>query len=282
MKNEIKSNHNNRLVIIEQQKKPSETLPQILFITSYTPRECGITTYSQDLIKALNNKFNHSFNLKICPIESENERHTYTNEAKYILNIDSPKSFVRLAENINEDPKIKIVMIQHEFELFQEKDSDFVQFLNIILKPVCLVLHTVLPNPDIKLKSKVRQIFEVCESIIVMTHASEEILIKDYGLGKEKITVIQHGTHLVSHSNKDILKEKYQLRGRTILSTFGLLSAEKCIETTLKALPEIVEKNPEVLFLIIGKTHPSVVKHEGENTVECFKIKLKRCKFRIM
>jgi glycosyltransferase involved in cell wall biosynthesis len=264
MKNEIKSNHNNRLVIIEQQKKPSEILPQILFITSYPPRECGIATYSQDLIKALNNKFDHSFNLKICPIESENERHTYTNEAKYILNIDSPKSFVRLAEKINEDPKIKLVMIQHEFGLFNEKDGDFVQFLNIILKPVCLVFHTVLPNPDIKLKSKVRQIFEVCESIIVMTNTSKEILIRDYGLEREKVTVIQHGTHLVSHADKNILKAKYKFSGKTILSTFGLLSAGKCIETTLKALPEIVEKNPEVLFLILGKTHPSVVKNEGE------------------
>jgi glycosyltransferase involved in cell wall biosynthesis len=272
MKNEIKSNHNNRLVMIEQQKKPLEILPQILFITSYPPRECGIATYSQDLIMALNNKFDHSFNLKICPIDSDNERHTYTNEVKYILNIDSPKSFVRLAENINEDPKIKLVMIQHEFGLFKEKDGDFVQFLNVILKPVCLVFHTVLPNPDIKLKSKVRQIFEVCESIVVMTQTSAEILIKGYGLDQDKITVIPHGTHLVSHSDKEILKEKYQLTGRTILSTFGLLSAGKCIETTLKALPEIIKNNPEVLFLILGKTHPSVVKNEGEKCRNMLKV----------
>ena len=264
MKNEIKVNYSNPLVMVERQKNAPHILPQILFITSYPPRECGIATYSQDLIKALNNKFDNSFNLKICPIESENEKHIYTDEVKYILNIDSPKSFIKLAESINEDIEVKLVMIQHEFGLFKEKDGDFVQFLNIMLKPVCLVFHTVLPNPDIKLKSKVRQIFEVCESIVVMTHTSEEILIKDYGLEQEKITVIQHGTHLVSHLDKDILKEKYQLTGRTILSTFGLLSTGKCIETTLKALPEIIKNNPEVLFLIIGKTHPSVVKNEGE------------------
>ena len=264
MKNEIIINHDNRLVMVDQQKYSPEILPQILFITSYPPRECGIATYSQDLMKALNNKFDHSFSLKICPIESENEKYSYTDEVKYILNIDSPKSFVRLAESINEDPKIKLVIIQHEFGLLKDKGGDFVQFLNIILKPVCLVFHTVLPNPDIKLKSKVRQIFEVCESIVVMTHTSAEILIKDYGLEQEKNTVIPHGTHLVSHSDKGILKEKYQLTNRTILSTFGLLSDGKCIETTLRALPEIVEKNPKILFLIIGKTHPSVVKHESE------------------
>lgn len=264
MKDEIQINNSTHLVLVERQENIVQVLPQILFISSYPPRECGIATYSQDLIKALNNKFDQTFSLKICPIESENERHIYTEEVKYILNIDSPKSFILLGESINEDPEIKLVMIQHEFGLFKEKDGEFIQFLNIILKPVCLVFHTVLPNPDIHLKANVRQIFEVCESIVVMTHTSEAILINDYDLEPSKITVIPHGTHLVSHSDKNLLKEKYQLAGRTILSTFGLLSAGKCIETTLKALPEIIKNNPEVLFLILGKTHPSVVKHEGE------------------
>ena len=264
MKKEIKINDSNRLMTVERQKNVSQVLPQILFITSYPPRECGIATYSQDLIKALNNKFDHSFNLKICPIESAHEQHIYHNEVKHVLNIDGPRAFINLAENINQDAEIKLVTIQHEFGLFKGKDDDFIQFLNIILKPVCLVFHTVLPNPDVALKSNVKQIFEVCESIIVMTHTSKKILINDYGLVRNKITVIPHGTHLVSHLDKNILKAKYQFTGRTILSTFGLLSAGKCIETTLKALPQIIKNNPEVLFLVIGKTHPSVVKHEGE------------------
>jgi glycosyltransferase involved in cell wall biosynthesis len=97
-----------------------------------------------------------------------------------------------------------------------------------------------------------------------MTNNSVNILINDYGLPKEKINMIAHGTHLVRHINKDILKTKYGLKGRKVLTTFGLLSSGKSIETTIKALPEIVKSNPDVLFLVIGKTHPEVLKEEGE------------------
>ena len=264
MKNEVKINDSNRLMMVDRPRNIPQTLPQILVITSYPPRQCGIATYSQDLIEALNNKFDRSFTLKICPIESENEIHIYPDDVKHILNIDRSSSFIKLAETINENSEIKLVMIQHEFGLFKGKDGSFIQFLNAVQKPVCLVFHTVLPKPNLELKSSVRQIVEVCESVVVMTHTSEDILIKDYGIEPEKTSVIPHGTHLVSHLDRAILKEKYQLAGRMILSTFGLLSAGKCIETTLNSLPEIIKTHPEVLFLIIGKTHPSVVKHEGE------------------
>ena len=97
-----------------------------------------------------------------------------------------------------------------------------------------------------------------------MTHNSSTILVRDYDLPEEKISVIAHGTHLVPHLNKNLLKKKYNFTGRKILTTFGLLSSGKGIETTIKALPEIVKSIPDVLFLIIGKTHPEVLKEEGE------------------
>ena len=157
-----------------------------------------------------------------------------------------------------------MVLIQHEFGFFGKKEDEFQQFLVEMNKPVVIVFHTVLPYPDESLKLKVRRISEVTESIIVMTNSSSKILVKDYGIPQENITVIPHGTHLVPHSDKELLKTKYKLSGKKVLSTFGLLSSGKSIETTLEALPSIVEKNPDVLFLIIGKTHPSVVKREGE------------------
>lgn len=242
----------------------ADNLPEILFITSYPPRECGIATYSQDLIKALNNKFNLSFKLQICPLESESELHNYREEVKYILNTDLPDAFTDLSTKINNDPDIRMVLIQHEFGFFGKKEDEFQQFLIELNKPVVTVFHTVLPEPDELLKSKVRKLSEVSESIIVMTISSSKVLTKDYGIQQEKITVIPHGTHLVPHSDKELLKTKYKLSGKKVLSTFGLLSSGKSIETTLEALPSIVEKNPDVLFLIIGKTHPSVVKKEGE------------------
>ncbi len=257
----LKQNH---LLTSEDGMNRNENMSAgILFITSFPPRECGIATYSQDLIKALNNKFNCSFNIKICALESDSEKHVYQDEIEYILNTDMPDAFIQSAKKINESDDIQIVLIQHEFGFFEKKEAAFQRFLQALKKPVVIVFHTVLPNPDKLLKKKVQKISDAAESIIVMTHSSSHILINDYKIPEEKITVIPHGTHLVPHSNPDLLKLKYNLSGKKVLSTFGLLSSGKSIETTLNALPAIIKKNPDVMFLIIGKTHPSVVKREG-------------------
>jgi len=237
---------------------------EILFITSYPPRECGIATYSQDLIKALNNKFSNSLSIKVCALESNGTTYPYPEEVKYILKTSVAKEYENLTSKINKDNHVKIVLIQHEFGFYHKQERAFLEFLYNLSKPVIIVFHTVLPHPDEKLKLKIRNIAAACESIIVMTHHSSEILTQDYGLPEEKISVIAHGTHLVPHLNQKSLKIKYGLKDRRVLTTFGLLSSGKSIETTLEALPAIVKQNPEVVFLIIGKTHPEVVKTEGE------------------
>jgi glycosyltransferase involved in cell wall biosynthesis len=242
----------------------SISLPEILLISSYPPRECGIATYSDDLVKALNKKFNHSFTISICPLESENEVHQYPAEIKYRLNTDEPGSFMQLAKSINGNEAIRIVMLQHEFGFFEKNKDDLLRFLEILTKPVVIAFHTVLPNPGDSLKENVQQMVAAATSIIVMTNSSLKILTDEYELTGEKITVIPHGTHLVPHVDRELLKKKYKLEGKKILSTFGLLSSGKSIETTLEALPAIIEKDPDTLFLIIGKTHPSVIKKEGE------------------
>ncbi len=276
MRNRIVVKSSNILLAGIQKKEPSaklgksfitkvkKGLPEILFITSYPPRECGIATYSQDLIKALNNKFKHSFKIKICPLESQNEQHEYSEPTRYVLNTDHPNAFEKLVAKINSNTAIELVLIQHEFGLFRKNEADFSQFLDELQKPAILVFHTVLPNPNESLKENVLKIADSAHSIIVMTNSAAKILNNDYGVTPEKITIIGHGTHLVSHSDKAVLKEKYKLTGRNVLSTFGLLSSGKSIETTLDALPTIIKKNNNVLFLIIGKTHPSVVREEGE------------------
>jgi glycosyltransferase involved in cell wall biosynthesis len=241
----------------------SRMLPEILVITTYPPRECGIATYSRDLIAALDNGFENSFRIQVCALESDTEQYFYPDNVKYTLNTADASDFEILADNINNDGAISIVMIQHEFGLFRNNEAAFYEFLNAINKPILLVFHTILPNPDERLKVSVSQMAEVAQGIIVMTKSSAELLTAAYGISPEKINVIPHGTHLVPHADKLFLKHKYQLTGRKVLSTFGLLSAGKSIETTLEALPAIVEKDKSVLFLIIGKTHPTIVKHDG-------------------
>ena len=244
---------------------------EILFITSYPPRECGIATYSQDLVRALNNKFSNSLSIKVCALESGDLDYQYSDEVKYTLKTSLADRYEKLALKINKDDRIRIVLIQHEFGFFKKQEQAFIQFLGILTKPVIIVFHTVLPFPDMQLKSNIKSIAAACESIIVMTHNSAEILMNDYGLPGENISVIAHGTHLVPHTSIEFLKKKYGVEGRKVLTTFGLLSSGKGIETTIKALPAIVKSRPDVLFLIIGKTHPEVLKEEGEqyrNTLE--------------
>lgn len=251
--------------LAKQDISGTEKLPEILFLTTFPPRQCGIATYSQDLIKALNNQYVESFSLKICALENANEKHEYEDaDVKYKLDTSDEASYKELALAINADDNLRAVLIQHEFGLFADGVQHFNNFLKEVKKPVTVVFHTVLPGPDDNLKKNVQHILDRADSVIVMTNNASDILLRDYSTTKDKIAVIPHGTHLVPHADKAELKQKYGFEGRKVLSTFGLLSSGKSIETTLEALPEVVDKSPEVLFLIIGKTHPTVVLHEGE------------------
>jgi glycosyltransferase involved in cell wall biosynthesis len=237
---------------------------EIVFITSYPPRECGIATYSQDLISALNNKFSNSLSINVCALEDGAMNYVYPAEVKYTLDTSHIGAYHDLTEKLNDDEHIQLVLIQHEFGFYKRQENAFLQMLYGFTKPVVVVFHTVLPDPDAQLKLEVKNIVAACKSIVVMTKTSAEILMSDYGIPSQKITIIAHGTHLVPHLSEKFLKEKYGLTGKKVLTTFGLLSAGKSVETTLDALPAIIEKCPEVMFLVMGKTHPEVVSNDGE------------------
>ncbi len=239
-------------------------LPEILFITSFPPRECGIATYSQDLINALNNQYVNSFKCTICALESDAEQHIYKQTPQYILNTDNASSFGETATLINNNEHIKLVVMQHEFGFFAKKEREYKLFFGSIFKPIAFVFHTVLPNPNEGLRSRVKDMAHISSSVIVMTTNARNILISDYEVPAGKITVIPHGTHLVPPLDRKKLKQHYQLSDKKVLSTFGLLGSSKSIETTLKALKTVVKTHPEVLFLVLGKTHPSIIKQEGE------------------
>jgi glycosyltransferase involved in cell wall biosynthesis len=240
-------------------------LPEILFVCSYPPRECGIATYSQDLRTALSTKFGESFAIRICALESGETMDEYPEEVDFRLDTTDTTSYHRLAKAINASESIQTVMIQHEFGLFGVQDEGkLLNLLNYVTKPIVLAFHTVLPKPNPALKTNVRTLVFASETVVVMTHDAANILSNDYDIPAKKIKVIAHGTHLVHHLSKTVLKEKHDLTNRKVLSTFGLLSSGKGIETTLQALPSIIQTHPDVLFLIIGKTHPTVVKSEGE------------------
>ena len=199
----------------ENQLSNNYALPQILIISTYPPRECGIATYSQDLIQSLDCKYRDSFQLNICAIESTGEKHNYQNNITFILNTQNHNSFISLANYVNNTDAIKMVLIQHEFGLFNNCENDFLELIYTINKPITICFHTVLPQPDNALKTLVRKIYTACNSVVVMTNTSAKILEADYQLPIEKIKVIPHGTHLVAHTSKTILKKKYHLENKT-------------------------------------------------------------------
>lgn len=236
----------------------------VAFISTFPPRACGIATYTTDLITAIESKFHETYHLMTIPLEIKGMYNDYGNKQEYILETFDTHSYLLLANHLNSSEEIDMVCIQHEFGLFKEQEEMFSLFLNLLQKDVIITFHTVLPKPDEKLKAQVYEMAKACKQVVVMTQGSAEILVTYYHIDPEKITVIAHGTHLAPASNKSEIREKYGLANRKILSTFGLLGPGKNIETTLEALPAIIERNSNITFLILGMTHPTLIHEEGE------------------
>lgn len=260
---------------LRKKTKAMNTMNEILFVSSFPPRECGIGTYTQDLMHAITDKFGESFSIKVCALENKWQKNKYTGEVKYIMDTSNHSHYIDVAEKINKDKNVKVVFVQHEFGLFAgEYGENLLYFIYTLHKPVITAFHTVLPNPDNKRIHIVKAIVTASDSVVVMTENSKKILEDEYFIPSDKISVIHHGTHLVSCPERNTIKARFNLSGKHVLSTFGLLSSGKCIETALDALPSIIERFPNVVYMIIGKTHPEVVKHEGEKYREFLETKV--------
>jgi glycosyltransferase involved in cell wall biosynthesis len=237
--------------------RPSDS--KILLMSSFPPTECGIATYTTDILNSISKGFSRTFTCIQCDLKRGNQTGS---ASEYILNSDVREEYAKIAREVNLDSTIKLVHIQHEFGLFGGSYGNYLfDFLKEINIPVVFTFHSVLSNPDEELRAVVKELAFYAASIIVMTHSSIKILEEEYQIDSQKIECIPHGTHLVRWADTDKLKEKKGFRGRLVLSTFGLLGPGKGIETALKALPEIIKHRPEVLYLIIGKTHPNNIKN---------------------
>ena len=240
-------------------------LPRILILSSYPERECGIATYTKDLHHAMTEKFGGSYTFDIAALEGDITGLHYPAEVKYIVNALDVDHFHRLADQINADQETKLLLVQHEFGLYGGDCGKFlIDLLEKVLKPVITTFHTVLPAPNLLQLKVVWQIAQMSAKVIVMTQNARLILITKYDIPADKIVVIPHGVHLIPAFDPKNAHKKLKLGDRLVLTTFGLISSGKSIDTALDALPAIIAKFPTVLYLIIGKTHPNVLKSEGE------------------
>tara|TARA_Y100000310_G_scaffold344805_1_gene459644 strand:- start:6994 stop:8196 length:1203 start_codon:yes stop_codon:yes gene_type:complete len=242
---------------------------QILYLGTFPPRECGIATFTKDLTTAIGNP-------KVCAMNN-GIAFEYGEEVVMHINELDVQNYVKIARKINKDPTIKLVNIQHEFGIYGGKYLNYLSaFLETIKKPVIITLHSVVPNPPDNIRSILQYLTNKATGLIVMAEKAVEILEKDYGVDRNKIKVIPHGIHPVDYQRSNVQKQKFDqehlqkygknndYQNKIILSSFGLISGGKDYETIIKILPEVIKQFPNLLYLIIGQTHPGVLKDEGE------------------
>ena len=245
---------------------------RVAYVSSYSPRQCGIATFTEDLTRSIDGL--HLIEPStIVAINDPGSHYTYGKEVVWLIEADNIKTYDAAAEYVN-CSDIDLVNIQHEFGLFGGAWGEYLlRFLKKLDKPVVTTMHTTLAPDARNLQSPenasahnkvVRGIARASSGIVVMTNMAAKILHDNYRVKSDVITTIPHGSPNFSFVPSDPVKKTLGLEGHTILSTFGLLSQDKGIQHAIKALPEIVKDHPDILYLIIGVTHPQVRLHEGE------------------
>lgn len=239
--------------------------PEILFVSTYSPRKCGIATFTADLTGELTHLLKHEFEISICALDKRANTDKYGSPVTMVMDGCRLNSCIAGAEAINQNPAIKMVCIEHEFGLFGGNMGEYVlAFLSLLTKPFIIRFHTVLPNPDIERLKLVRSICLLADKVMIMTRHSHKLLVEDYGIKADKLLIIPHGTHPIPAANRAALKTKFNLQNKKILTTFGLLSPNKGIELGIKAMVKIAAEFPDAIYVILGNTHPNLVEAEGE------------------
>ncbi len=248
---------------LELKLAQQEKVVRIICVGSYIPRECGIATFTKDLTTAIN-VLNPLCLAEIMAMDENGDDRIYPWEVKYRIKQENWESYEKGIEYINQS-SAEIIHIQHEFGIFGGENGEMiVPFMEKIEKPIVTTFHTVLEKPGEQRKKIVQDIARLSKAIVVMIGAAADRLEEVYGIDKEKIIVIPHGVPDIPYGPTLHYKNELGFENNTILSTFGLINPGKGIEYVLEALPEVVEKYPTLKFLIIGATHPNLVKKQGE------------------
>lgn len=235
---------------------------KIVFLTTYPPRECGIATFSQDLIRALK-KINSGFNINVIAI---NDNHyDYQEEVVYEINQHNRSDYRQLARKLN-DSDVDILVVEHEYGIFGGYCGEYLlDLLENIKLPIITCLHTVLSNPLEKQKEILTVIGKKSTKVVTMAYNTVELLTTIYGIDRSKIEIIHHGVPYKDVEPREKLKEKYGYSGRPVISSFGLLSPGKGLEYGIQAIQKVAQKYNNVLYLILGQTHPNIKREYGES-----------------
>lgn len=246
----------------------------VIYISSYIPRKCGIATYTKDLTEAIN-YINPCSKAEICALVKPEDKINYGPEVKFKINQNEIGSYIKAAGYINKS-KADIVILEHEFGLYGGEFGEYIiRLMELVKKPVIVTTHTIPDDASRGYGLVLKDVIKFADKVIVMMAQSMEKLIKEYNCPTEKIEIIPHGVPDIPHESNDKYKKKKGLEGRLILGNINLLSEIKGLEYTIEALRDIKEQFPNILYLIIGQTHPVVLKDAGEKYRNFLKEKIK-------
>ncbi len=254
---------------------PILTRPPVAFLASFPPRECGIATFTADLTEAVDGASPLAQRSQVIAINADSHRYTYGPRVRWTIERDDLHSYHRAALAINRS-RVQLVSIQHEYGLFGGEYGEYLlSFLRVLNKPAMLTMHTVLERPTSAMRRVTEDLAAEASAIVVLAERARKILSEYYPrVDLEKVHFIPHGTPTVDYEPPPRFKQELGLAGRTVLSTFGLLGPDKGIEYALDALPEIVQRHPDVLYLVLGETHPELRRHSGEAYREMLEAKV--------
>ena len=237
---------------------------RIAFIGNYLPRQCGIATFTTDLCEAVASTYIETTCIAL-PVNDIEAGYAYPARVRFELTEKDIHSYMRAADFLNIN-NVDLVCLQFEYGIFGGKSgSHILTLLRDLRMPIVTTLHTILnfPTPDQRLV--LEEVAALSDRLVVMSERGSDYLQKVYHVLPEKIDLIPHGIPDVPFVDPSFNKDLFGVEGKTVLLSFGLLSANKGIETVISALPEIVASYPDVVYIVVGATHPHVIQHEGES-----------------
>lgn len=236
---------------------------KIALIGNYLPRQCGIATFTTDLLTALA-EGNPSGECWAVVMNDVPEGYRYPAQVRFEVN-QRMLSEYRLAADFLNMNRVEVVCLQHEYGIYGgENGAHVLDLLSSLRMPVVTTLHTVLQSPSNGQLTIVRRIAQLSDRLVVMSQKAGQILEQVYGVTASKISMIHHGIPDVPFVDPNYYKDQYGVEGRKVILTFGLLSPGKGIETMIDALPAVIAQHPEAVYIVLGATHPHVKKEQGE------------------
>jgi glycosyltransferase involved in cell wall biosynthesis len=236
---------------------------RIAFVGNYLPRECGIATFTTDLCSAFALEYG-SARLFAIPVNDPDTSYEYPDQVRLEIAQDDLASYERAADFLNFNGN-DLVCLQHEYGIYGGiAGRHILTMLRKLKMPIVTTLHTVLRDPDANQRAVLEEVAQLSDRLVVMSELADQMLREVYAIPTSKIDIIPHGVPDLPFMDPNYFKDKFGTEGKSVLLTFGLLSPNKGIENVIRALPAVLAKHPDVVYLVSGVTHPHIRKRDGE------------------